>query len=107
LVSEPGEALPWLMVSPDVSAARLLLATLERPGWQADAPRLVNGALGRLRAGHWDTTTANAWGVTALRRFAARFEGKPVVGTTRIGLAGAERRTDWAATDPDTRHALP
>jgi hypothetical protein len=42
----------------------LLLAVLDRREWREDMPRLVRGTLGRQQAGHWNTTVANAWGVS-------------------------------------------
>jgi uncharacterized protein YfaS (alpha-2-macroglobulin family) len=89
----------WLMTSADVNANRLLLATLDDPAWRGDAGRLARGALGRQRRGHWDTTTANAWGVVALERFGQAFEGAPVSGETSVVLAaaaaGAGKPADW------------
>ncbi|MEX5746114.1 MG2 domain-containing protein [Massilia sp. X63] len=82
----------WLMVSPDVNANRLLLAMLDNPGWQADMGRLARGALGRQQKGRWSTTTANAWGVLALRRFSEKFEAAPVTGMSSVALAGQRWR---------------
>ena len=89
------DALWWLMLSPDVVANRALLSVSDRDDWVEDLPRLVNGNLGRQRQGHWDTTTANAWGVLALKRFSARFESTAVSGRTRAAVGGAEHLADW------------
>jgi uncharacterized protein YfaS (alpha-2-macroglobulin family) len=86
----------WLMISPDVNANRLILALLDRPQWREDLPRLARGSLGRQQRGRWSTTVANAWGVLAMDKFAARFEREPVDGLTRGDLAKQERQLDWS-----------
>ena len=99
-----SDALWWLMVSGDVNANRALLSVLERDDWSDDVPRLVTGSLGRQQRGHWDTTTANAWGTLALRRFSEKFESTPVAGTTRADLGNATYTADWQAPDAPTTH---
>jgi alpha-2-macroglobulin len=83
------------MVSSDLNAVRLILTALQLEGWQQDLPQLVRGALARQRHGHWDLTTANAWGVLAMERFSERFEAGDLTGTTRVGVAGQDRVVDW------------
>jgi uncharacterized protein YfaS (alpha-2-macroglobulin family) len=107
LSTERRDALWWLMVSTDTNAARTVLAALERPQWREDVPRLVQGLLARQRRGHWNTTTANAWSVLALRRFSQRFESTPVGGTTRVALGGESRTVQWSAKDRDVRLPWP
>jgi uncharacterized protein YfaS (alpha-2-macroglobulin family) len=85
----------WLMTSADVNANRLLLATLDDPAWKIDAGRLARGTLGRQRQGHWDTTTANAWGVVALKRFSETYEREPVTGNANVVLGAS-----WTGTIP-------
>ncbi len=82
--TEAQDALGWLMVSGDVNATRLILTALHDPTLRAEAPRLARGALGRLTAGHWNMTTANAWGTVAMRKFSERFEAAPVTGRTLV-----------------------
>jgi uncharacterized protein YfaS (alpha-2-macroglobulin family) len=96
--TERNDALWWLMVSGDTNVNRLILAVLDDPAWRDDLARLVRGALGRQRGGHWDTTVANAWGVLALEQFSARVERAAVTGTTSIELADATETTpfDWS-----------
>lgn len=89
---------PWLLATPDASAARLVLATLEAPAWREDVPRLVRGALALQRQGAWPTTMGNAWGVVALDAFSGRFEREAVTGDTEATLEGVARSLDWAAT---------
>jgi uncharacterized protein YfaS (alpha-2-macroglobulin family) len=95
LSTERRDALWWLMVSTDTNAARAVLAALERPQWREDVPRLVQGLLARQQRGHWNTTTANAWAVLALRRFSQRFETTPVGGATRVALGGESHAVQW------------
>lgn len=95
-VDEQRDALWWLMASSDANAGRALLAVMDRPDWAADIPRLVTGALGRQRAGRWDTTLANAWGALAMRAFTRRFTAQPVTGRTEVSLAPSAAWTvDW------------
>ncbi|MCL4799531.1 MAG: alpha-2-macroglobulin [Burkholderiales bacterium] len=93
--TERGDALWWLMISGDVNAVRAVLALADAPAWREDLPRMARGALGRRLRGHWNTTTANAWGVLAMEKFAATFEATPVAGATAAALAGAQRRLEW------------
>jgi uncharacterized protein YfaS (alpha-2-macroglobulin family) len=94
--TESADRLWWLMVSADVNAVRLVLHLLETGEWRDDLPRLVRGALQRQQRGAWDLTTANAWGVLAVERFARTYENVPVTGATTATLAGATRRLEWA-----------
>ncbi len=90
----------WLMVSPDLNAARALDVLRDEPAMQADIPRLARGLMARQKQGRWDLTTANAWARIALDRFAARFENETVNGQTRVELAGTSRAIDWAKPAP-------
>lgn len=93
--TERSDALWWLMISADSNANRLLLATMNRPEWRDDLPRLVRGALGRQQSGHWNTTVANAWGVLALEKFSATFESVPVTGSTALRYGAEKREITW------------
>ncbi len=101
LASSPGDQLPGLMTSPDATLNRVLLVMAAQPTWAEDAPRLLTAALARQRAGHWDTTVANTWGVLALRQFAARFEHTPVAGRTKVSLGQRGFVQQWPATGHD------
>jgi alpha-2-macroglobulin len=81
----------WMMVSDDEMALKALLAAIGRPGWAADAPRMMIGVGLRQQRGHWDTTPANAWGTVAVRRFEAAYPSA-AAGTT-TGRLGAETQT--------------
>src|SRR4029450_9078025 len=91
----PQDDLWWLMPSPSVNAARLLLLVLDADAWRTDLPRLARGALALQRAGHWGTTTAHAWGALAVERFAAAFETARVSGTTAAALGGQRETVSW------------
>jgi len=86
----------WLMAGGDVNAARLLVLATQLPGWKDDVPQLVTGLLGRQARGAWGTTTANAWGVLAIQRYAQVFEKTPVAGGARVTLGDATRTFDWS-----------
>ena len=91
----------WLMSSADSNANRLLLAMADNPAWRADMGRLARGTLGRQRAGHWDTTVSNAWGVLAMDRFSAVFERAPVTGSATAALSGASMSVSFGAVSVD------
>lgn len=93
--TERSDALWWLMVSVDQNAVRLLSSVVNLPEWKQDIPRLVRGALGRQHAGHWDTTTANAWGILAMEKFSKAFENIPVTGKSNATLAEQTKSVDW------------
>jgi alpha-2-macroglobulin len=95
--TERTDALWWLMISADVNANRILLAVLDEPQWREDIPRLVRGALGRQRSGHWNTTVANAWGVLAMEKFSAAFESTPVSGLSDIRYGSQGSKVAWSS----------
>ena len=105
--TERSDALWWLMISADSNANRMLIEVINRPEWKDDIPRLVRGALGRQRAGHWNTTVANAWGVLALKRFSARFESTPVTGTTTVHYGAESKAVAWSPDSVPTELSLP
>lgn len=97
--TEREDQLWWLMTSSDTNAVRLLLTELESAQWKADLPRIVRGAIARQKKGHWDLTTANAWGVLAVKKFAAAFERESVTGTTTAVLGSQAEAINWAKDD--------
>jgi len=102
--TEENDRLWWLMTTVDLNAVKALLLLADQDGWHEDLPRLMTGALGRQRRGHWDTTTANAWGVLALEKFGSAFQAAPVVGTTEGKLA--EMRSEWTWVPAQSRGEL-
>ncbi|MBP7766570.1 MAG: hypothetical protein KA113_15390 [Syntrophaceae bacterium] len=88
----------WLLTSVDGNAVRALLTLMNEPSWREDIPRIARGALARQKQGHWDLTTANAWGVLAMEKFSQTFESQPVTGRTVAALAGQTKTLDWSAS---------
>ena len=74
------------MSSGDEAAIKALIAVIGRPGWQDDGPRMMVGVSLRQSRGHWDTTTANAWGTVAARKFAGLYPAGAIAGTTTAAL---------------------
>ncbi|TKD53348.1 alpha-2-macroglobulin family protein [Sphingomonas baiyangensis] len=108
-LTDQDDAAWWLLSSGDEAAAKALLATLGRPGWQDDGPRMMTGLALRQRRGHWDTTTANAWGTIATRRFEAMYPASAIAGTTTAALGSARQSRSWplALEQRLLRFALP
>jgi uncharacterized protein YfaS (alpha-2-macroglobulin family) len=94
-LSDKDKAPWWLMSSADESAAKALLAVLGRPGWQDDAPKMMVGIGARQMRGHWDTTTANAWGTLLARRFASIYPSEAIAGITTASLGTSTVRRSW------------
>lgn len=99
----------WLLASEDTGAVKAGLAVLGRPGWEADAPKLIAGISLRQQRGAWDTTTANAWGALFARRVAALYPPGAISGATRLVLGPAEVTRAWplAAEARSVSLALP
>ena len=97
----------WLMASGDEAANKVVATTLGRPGWQDDAARLMVGAAMRQRRGHWDTTTANAWGAIAVRRFAELYPAQAIAGTTTLSYAGRTVSRGWPLAEGQRGVSLP
>ena len=93
--SERSDYWWWLMASGDANTFRLIEAVLDLPGWQADLPALVQGAMQRQVRGRWSTTVANVWARIALERFGQKFEKETVTGITRASLGGAAQEFAW------------
>ncbi|MBR0553314.1 alpha-2-macroglobulin family protein [Stakelama marina] len=85
----------WLMASNDESAIKAMMATMGRPGWNEDTPKMMVGVAQRLRHGHWDTTTANAWGSVAVRNFMRAYPAEAIAGVTTASLGGQSVSRKW------------
>jgi uncharacterized protein YfaS (alpha-2-macroglobulin family) len=96
----------WMMVSDDEMALKALLAVIGRPGWDADAPRMMVGVGLRQQRGHWDTTPANAWGTVAVDRFEAAYPGA-AAGTSTARLEGEALTRAWPAVLAGRRRTAP
>jgi alpha-2-macroglobulin len=108
-LTDKSEAAWWMMSSGDEMAIRALLAVLGRPGWNDEEAKMMIGVALRQQRGHWDTTTANAWGAIAARKFAARYPATAVSGLTTASLAGQSVTRNWpqASDASPLRLALP
>ncbi|MBB5687614.1 alpha-2-macroglobulin family protein [Sphingobium boeckii] len=85
----------WMMSSGDEMSLKVLMATLGKPGWQDETPRLMIGAAMRQQRGHWDTTPANAWGAIAVMRFAQIYPAQAIAGTTTATMGGQTQSRVW------------
>ncbi|MBL8037176.1 MAG: hypothetical protein JNN16_06700 [Nitrospira sp.] len=94
--TEQEDKLWWLMTSVDTNVVRLVLTELDSSKWKDDMPRIMRGAIARQKRGHWDVTTANAWGALAVRRFAAAFEREAMTGTTTAVLGSQSDVVNWS-----------
>lgn len=90
LADETVDAGWWLMSNPATVQARLLMSVLDRPGWRADVPLLLNGLLSLQRKGAWSTTTANVLGSLAVGQFARAVETDVGKGSVRLALPPSE-----------------
>jgi uncharacterized protein YfaS (alpha-2-macroglobulin family) len=95
LYDESRDNLWWMMASADTGAVRSLLGVLDLPEWRDDIAKLTSGLLARQSRGHWNTTTANAWGVLALEKHAALFEKVRPAGVSDAQLGKTTRQVDW------------
>ncbi len=106
-LSDRSTVLWWLMSSNDEAALKALLVTLGRPGWQDEAPKMMVGAALRQSRGHWDTTTANAWGAVAVRKFASLYPAQAIAGTTTLELGGRSVSKQWPLANDQRLVSLP
>jgi len=97
----------WLMNSMDEDANRLLLSASSDESWKTDIGRVVRGTIARMQRGHWDLTTANAWGVLAMERFSSVHEKDPVSGRTEGTLAGKTETAVWSEDKIPPTFAFP
>ena len=94
-----GMKIWWLMNSMDEDANRLLLLAVEDESWKDEVGRLVRGVLARTQGGHWDLTTANAWGILAMERFSKKFEKDPVDGVSTVSFEGQKKNLKWKSAE--------
>ncbi|WP_413292370.1 alpha-2-macroglobulin family protein [Bdellovibrio sp. HCB185ZH] len=84
-----------LFTSRDQEAMGLFGIAIDEPAWKDDVGRVARGVIARLRRGVWDTTMANAWGVTQLKRFSAKYEKDRVSGETKIAANEVVANLNW------------
>jgi alpha-2-macroglobulin len=99
----------WMMSSGDEMAIKALNAIIGRPGWSTDEPKMMVGAAMRQQRGHWDTTTANAWGALTARKFAKLYPASAITGSTSLMLSGQSQTQSWprASDAPSLQFPLP
>jgi alpha-2-macroglobulin len=85
----------WLMSSGDEMAIKALNSVLGRPGWRDDEAKMMIGVALRQQRGHWDTTTANAWGTIAARKFAKLYPASAIAGLTTVSLGSESLPRNW------------
>ena len=85
-----------LFSSRDQEAIEVFGTAIEEQSWSSDAGKMARGVIARLRKGVWDSTMANAWGVTNLRKFSAKFEKDKVTGSTNLTASKQILNFDWA-----------
>jgi uncharacterized protein YfaS (alpha-2-macroglobulin family) len=103
-LSDKANSLWWLMSSTDEASIKAVIATLGRPGWQDEAAKMMVGVSLREVHGHWDTTTANAWGTIAARKFASLYPATAITGATTLTLGAKTISKAWPL-GPDQRLA--
>ncbi len=107
-LSDKGRMAWWLMSSDDEAAIKALLATLGRPGWENDAAKLMVGIASRQQRGHWDTTTANAWGTILARRFMGLYPAEAIAGVTTASFGGnSPLSLNWPLAEPQRSFGFP
>ncbi len=97
----------WLMSSGDEASIKALVAVLGRPGWDDEAPKMMAGVALRQQRGHWDTTTANAWGTIAARRFAGVYPAEAIAGITTASLGTRTVSRRWPLALDQRSFGLP
>jgi uncharacterized protein YfaS (alpha-2-macroglobulin family) len=94
-----------LFSSQDQEAIGVFGVSIGENSWAEDVGRMARGVVARLRLGKWDSTMANAWGVTHLRHFSKKFENEKVTGETHINASNISNVFDWK-TSPNGEHKL-
>ena len=96
-----------LFSSRDQEALAVFGLAIDLPSFQDDVGKIARGVTARYRKGRWDTTMANAWGVTELRRFSAKFEKTKVSGVTSVKAVGVDYALDWGKKPSGDNVLLP
>lgn len=104
---EAQEQYWWLLNSPDTHAVRAVLTVMDLPEWKPDIPKLVLGVLARQSRGHWNSTTANAWGALAMAQYTRLYEDQRPNGRSFAWLGREGRFVDWQATPRGATASFP
>lgn len=105
--TQSTDSIPWVLATPDMNAARILIDAVERKGDGREVARLVRGTLGNQYRGRWDSTMADVWNLVALRRFSEAYEKTPVSGEVTATLASASERLTWKGDGTPLETTLP
>lgn len=103
------EARWMLFTSADQEALGVFGVSIDAASWQGDTGKMARGVVARLKRGVWDSTLANAWAVTNLRKFSAKFEKTIVTGSTDVVTPDQKYSFNWSKspTGGETRLEWP
>lgn len=87
-----------LFTSRDQEAMGYFGMAIDEESWSQDVGRMARGLITRMKLGHWDTTLANAWGITYFRRFSEKFEKDKITGETSIVTGKFKEQVRWKST---------
>ncbi len=68
---------------------------------------MMIGVALRQQRGHWDTTTANAWGTIAARKFNALYPAQAIAGITTASLGTQSFSRPWPLAEPQRSFSFP
>jgi len=85
-----------LFSSSDQESALYLLSAVKDEGMNDDTGKIARGVVSRLKKGIFDSTTANAWAVTAFAKFSKKFENTPIVGQTEVKFNNVVKKLEFA-----------
>lgn len=92
-----GSDMEWMLfTSNDQEALGVFNIMMDQDSVGDDAGRMARGLIARLHLGHWDTTMANAWGMTLMKKFSDKFEKVKITGTTHFALSEQSLDVDWS-----------
>ncbi|WP_186728886.1 alpha-2-macroglobulin family protein [Sphingomonas panacisoli] len=97
----------WLMSSADEGSIKAVIATLGRPGWNDESAKMMVGVSFRQVRGRWDTTTANAWGTIAAKKFGTLYPASAITGTTTMSLGGQTISKAWPLANDQRQASFP
>src|SRR3546814_20842201 len=81
--------------------------------WSSDVcssdltPKMMVGVAQRQLHGRWDTTTSNAWGTIAVRKFAQSYPATAITGTTTLALGARSVSRAWPLAADHRAISLP
>lgn len=106
-LSDQDKAPWWLMSSADEGSIKAVIATLGRPGWNDEAAKMMVGVAFRQVHGRWDTTTANAWGTIAAKKFGTLYPAAAITGSTMLSLGNQSISRAWPLVGDQRQVSFP